>query len=225
MSVMKTIVHDSIQCPSCYGPLKEQAAELICQACGHKVPLNGEIPLFTIPPTGIKPSEKLVRGPEVGTPWRRANWRFLEHQLARLDQQARILDVGAGRGDFDALLSDRQVISLDIYPYPEVDIVCDLTQANPFKPGSFDAILLMNVLEHVYETRAFMAALSELLRPNGFLIVAVPFMVKMHQVPVDYVRLTEFSLKRLGPDHGLALDELEGYYDPLFFLAEGNSFP
>jgi SAM-dependent methyltransferase len=222
MTVMKTILLDTIQCPQCQGPLQERTAELVCQDCGHQIPLKGQIPLFTTPPAGIQPSEKLVRGPEMGTPWRRANWRFLERQLAGLDQQSLILDVGAGRGDFDALLADRQVISLDIYPYPEVDIVCDLTLANPFKPSGFNAILLMNVLEHVYETRTFLAALSKLLKPGGLLVVAIPFMVKMHQVPVDYVRLTEFSLQRLGPDHGLALDELEGYYDPLFFLAEGT---
>ena len=222
MTVMKTILRDTLQCPQCQGQLKEQNTGLVCQACGYEVPLEGDIPLFTTPPADIQPSEKLVRGPEMGTPWRRANWRFLERQLARLDRQASLLDVGAGRGDFEALLTDRQVISLDIYPYPEVDIVCDLTLVNPFKPQGFDAILLMNVLEHVYETRPFLVALSGLLKPGGLLIVAIPFMVKMHQVPVDYVRLTEFSLQRLGPDHGLALDVLEGYYDPLFFLGEGT---
>jgi len=219
---MKSLLLETIECPQCRGELQEQPGELVCLACGHQIPLMDEIPLFTKPPEDIQPSEKLVRGPGTGTPWRQANWRFLERQLARLDQQASVLDVGAGRGDFNALLTSRQVISLDIYPYPEVDIVSDLTLTNPFKLESFDAILLMNVLEHVYDTRAFLAALSGLLKADGVLIVAIPFMVKMHQVPVDYVRLTEFSLKRLGPDHGLAVDELDGYYDPLFFLAEGT---
>jgi SAM-dependent methyltransferase len=219
---MNPLLLDTLLCPRCQGGLINQTSELVCQDCGQDVPVLNGIPLFTTPPTGIQPSEKLVRGPETGTPWRQANWRFLERQLARLDQQARLLDVGAGRGDFDALLSERQVISLDIYPYPEVDIVCDLTLTNPFKPGSFDAILLMNVLEHVYDTQGFIASLSRLLKPGGLLIVAIPFMVKMHQVPVDFVRLTEFSLKQLGPDHGLEVDDLEGYFDPIFFLAEGT---
>ncbi len=219
---MNPLVLDIIQCPHCQGRLQEQADKLVCQDCAQVVPIKDGIPLFTTPPANIQPSEKLLRGPEVGTPWRKANWQFLERQLGRLDQQASLLDVGAGRGDFNALLSNRRVISLDIYPYPEVDLVCDLTLANPFKPGLLDAILLMNVLEHVYETRTFLTALSKLLKPGGLLIVAIPFMVKMHQVPVDYVRLTEFSLQRLALDYGLALDELEGYYDPIFFLAEGT---
>jgi SAM-dependent methyltransferase len=219
---MNPLLFDTLLCPRCQGRLTNQPSVLICQVCGQHIPVSNGIPLFTTPPTGIRPSEKLARGPEMGTPWRQANWKFLEHQLARLDQQACLLDVGAGRGDFDALLSGRQVVSLDIYPYPEVDIVCDLTLTNPFKPGCFDAILLMNVLEHVYDIQGFTASLSRLLKPGGLLIVAIPFMVKMHQVPVDFVRLTEFSLRRLGPDHGLDVDKLEGYFDPIFFLAEGT---
>ncbi len=219
---MKPLILDLLICPQCQGRLTGQTDALICLDCGQPVSMIDHIPAFTTPPSGIQPSKKLVRGPEMGTPWRQANWLFLERQLARLDEQSRILDVGAGRGDFDALLFKRQVVALDIYPYPEVDIVCDLTQSNPFKPGCFDAILLMNVLEHVYDTQGFIASLSRLLKPGGLLIVAIPFMVKMHQVPVDFVRLTEFSLIRLGLDHGLRMDELEGYYDPIFFLAEGT---
>jgi hypothetical protein len=46
-------------------------------------------------------------------------------------------------------------------------------------------------------------------------------MVKMHQAPVDFVRYTHFALERLGEEHGLAVEQLEGYYDPIFFLNEG----
>ena len=119
------------------------------------------------------------------------------------------------------LLNGRRSLALEIYPYPEVDVVCDLTQVNPFRPGSFDAALLMNVLEHVYDTHNLLASLCQLLKPGGVLLVAVPFMVKMHQVPVDFVRYTHFALERLGAEHGLSVERLEGYYDPVFFLGEG----
>ena len=167
------------------------------------------------------PSEKIQRGPQIGTPWRQANWRFLERQITGLHREAVILDVGAGRGDFAAVFEGRTAIALDVYPYPEIDIVCDLTQADPFRPNSFDAVTLMNVLEHVYDTHTLLGTLARLLKPGGVLFVAIPFMVKMHQTPVDFVRYTHFALERLGEDHGLALDLLEGYYDPVFFLGEG----
>jgi SAM-dependent methyltransferase len=141
--------------------------------------------------------------------------------VAKLDPGAVVLDVGAGRGDFAAVFQARTAIALDIYPYPEVDLVCDLTQVNPFRPASFEAAVVMNVLEHVYNTHALLDALADLLKPGGMLIVAIPFMVKIHQAPVDFVRFTHFALERLGQDHGLAVERLEGYYDPVFFLGEG----
>lgn len=218
---MKTALADVIQCDRCGEALTALEEVLECQGCRHRIPLQGALPIFTPPPEGIQPSKKLVRGPNIGTPWRQANWRFLKEQINSLPDEALILDVGAGRGDFADLFQKRNYLTLDVYPYPEVDIVCDLTQTNPFHESSFDAILLMNVMEHVYDTHALLGKLAKMLKRGGALIVAIPFMVKMHQVPIDFVRYTHFALERLGRDHGLEVELLEGYYDPVFFLGEG----
>jgi len=220
---MKARLLEILQCERCGGELESRPESLVCRHCGGAVPLEGGIPIFTPPPPGLRPSEKIARSPDAGTPWRQANWRFLENQAARLDPHAVILDVGAGRGDFaDLFKGFPSYLALDIYPYPELDIVCDLSCKNPFRPGSLDTVVLMNVLEHVYDARALLASLSELLEPGGTLIVAVPFLVKMHQVPVDFTRYTHYALQRLGPDHGLEVAHLEGFYDPVSVLAEGN---
>lgn len=218
---MKKIVVEVLACPECGANYAVHQEMLVCERCGATIQLQDGIPLFTPPPAGLQPSEKLVRGPQAGTPWRRANWRFLYEVTAALPAEAVILDVGAGRGDFAEVYKNRQSVALDIYPYPEVDLACDLAQVNPFKPGSFDAILLMNVLEHVYEPLALLAQLLQLLKPGGVLVVAVPFMVKMHQLPVDFNRYTQFSLQRMGDDLGMAVERLEGFYDPASLLGEG----
>jgi SAM-dependent methyltransferase len=219
---MKTGVLDHLLCPACEGQLISEGQRLHCSQCGQEIAFSNGIPLFTPVAGEIRPSEKLARGPDTGTPWRKANWRFLESQLAQLPAEAWVLDVGAGRGDFAALLDRFQTIALDIYPYPEIDLVCDLTVCNPFRPASFDAIVLMNVLEHVYDTHALLGRLSELLKPGGILITAIPFLVKLHQTPLDFVRYTHFALERFAPQHGLVCELLEGYYDPLFLLSEGT---
>lgn len=212
---------DLLACPHCRGNLSVQETSLVCRDCGRTYPLQDGIPLFTRPPGELRPSEKIIRGPHTGTPWRQSNWRFLERWIAGLPSEALILDVGTGRGDFADVLSGRRCLALDVYPYPEVDLVCDLTQANPFRPGVLDAVLLMNVLEHVYDTGGMLSQLAGLLRPGGLLIVAVPFLVKIHQAPVDFVRYTHYALERLGRPYGLEVVELEGFYDPVSVLAEG----
>jgi SAM-dependent methyltransferase len=220
---MKPDLIHTLACPNCRGELSaEENGALSCPACGWQIPGQNGTPLFTTPPEGIVPSGKLLRGPDIGTPWRRANWRFLQQQVARLKADALILDVGAGRGDFADLFEGRNYLALDVYPYPEVDIVCDLTQVNPFRPQSFDAILLMNVMEHVYDTRALLGSLGEMLKPGGVILVAIPFLVKIHQAPIDFVRYTHYALQRLAQSTGLQVDLLEGYYDPVFFLGEGT---
>jgi len=219
---MKATLLQAIVCDRCGGELRLGDSELACHSCERCIVMQAHAPLFTQPPPGLQPSDKLERGPDVGTPWRQANWRFLHKAVASLDPRALILDVGAGRGDFAAALQGRDYLALDVYPYPEIDIVCDLTQTNPLRPASLDAILLLNVLEHVYDTHALLAALAGALKPGGRLVVAIPFMVKMHQTPIDYVRYTHYALQRLGEAHGLSVETLEGFYDPLSVLGEGT---
>jgi SAM-dependent methyltransferase len=218
---MKPELLPILVCPSCGGELEEKPANLVCVSCARSYALQAGIPLFSQPPENLQPSAKIERGPHIGTPWRQANWRFLQEQMLRLDSQALLLDVGAGRGDFADLFDGHRTIALDIYPYPEVDLVCDLTRVVPLKAESFDAVFLMNVLEHVYETHAMLAVLERLLMPGGVLVVAIPFLVKIHQAPVDFVRYTHYALERLAADHALQLEKLEGFYDPLSVLGEG----
>lgn len=220
---MKPELLSVLHCPDCSGELNYQAPaqQLICLSCGMTTRLENGIPIFSEPPAAMVPSEKIDRGPGMGTAWRQANWKFLHAQVTRLSSDGLILDVGAGRGDFSAALQNHHSLALEVYPYPEVDLVCDLTRINPFRPASFEAVLLLNVLEHVYDSHALLETLSSLLKPGGVLIIAVPFMVKLHQTPVDFVRYTHFALQRLGEDHSLQMELIEGYYDPVFFLGEG----
>jgi SAM-dependent methyltransferase len=208
-------------CPFCQSGYRQNRDSLTCESCGRQVLIREGKPMFTDIPVAIQPFEKIERGPDKGTPWRQSNWKFLEREVSELPVNARILDVGAGHGDFAEIFIGRDYISLDVVPYAEVDLVCDLTQQVPFRPGTFDVIVLMNVLEHVFAFEKLMASLSALLKPGGRLIMAVPFMIKVHQPPFDFHRYTHFALPQIGADAGLKLEYLEGYYDSVFFIGEG----
>lgn len=220
---MKSTLSETIVCDSCRDSLISKENALHCQKCGNQIELNNQTPIFTPVPDGFEPSEKIMRGPNKGTPWRQANWRFLEQQVSTLSSQELILDVGAGRGDFSQVLGNKNYIALDVYPYPEIDIVCDITAKNPFRASSFGAVLLMNVVEHIYDTDALFSTVSELLKPGGVLIAAIPFLVKVHQPPLDFVRYTHYALERLGDEHDMKVEFLQAYYDSVFFLEGGIS--
>ena len=217
---MKNDLTQLLVCPKCQHTLSSQKDSLRCDGCGYTARIVEGIPLFTDVPATIEPWEKVERGPEKGTAWRRSNWKFLDQEVKKLPQEALILDVGAGHGDFADIFEGRKYYSLDIVPYAEVDLVCDLGQTIPFKPATFDVVVLMNVLEHVYENRGLIQNISKILKSGGKIILTVPFLLKVHQAPFDFSRYTPYYLENLAKDAGLTVSVMNGYYDTLYLLNE-----
>ena len=218
---MKQNVISLLVCPQCQHSFDAVGDDkLRCPACGFEVNLVNGIPLFTQVPATIEPWEKVERGPDKGTAWRRANWKFLNQEVNVLPSDGLILDVGAGHGDFADIFQGKNYTSLDFVPYPEVDLVCDLGQTIPFKTGTFDAVILMNVLEHVYESRELVKRAATLVKPGGKIILTVPFLLKVHQAPFDFSRYTPFFLANMAEDAGMKVSALNGYYDTLYLLNE-----
>ncbi len=109
-----------------------------------------------------------------------------------------VLNVGAG-GEIGPLVE--KCLSIDINPQRKPDIVadaCDLREV--FETQRFDAVFLIEVLEHVSEPQRALAELRRVLKPGGKLILSVPYIFEMHDVPHDYWRFTEYGLRLLLQD-------------------------
>jgi 2-polyprenyl-3-methyl-5-hydroxy-6-metoxy-1,4-benzoquinol methylase len=104
--------------------------------------------------------------------------------LARgLPPQARVLDVGCGRG---VLLSRLADLGLEVHgveiseaaargadPRARIRIAPDLVAAG-YPEGFFDEIVIWHVLEHLRDPRATLREAHRLLRAGGRIVVAVP---------------------------------------------------
>jgi SAM-dependent methyltransferase len=210
-----------LYCPDCQNSLTDKGVDgLVCEKCGHRVKVVNGIPMFTDEPQSIEPWQKVERGPDKGTAWRRSNWKFLEQQVKQIPAGAAILDVGAGHGDFADIFEGRNYFALDIVPYPEVDLVTDLVQVNPFRPDSFDVVVLINLLDNVYESRDLLKITASILKPSGVIIITVPFLLKVHQAPFDFARYTPYSLEKMAEGAGLHVEKIDGYYNSLYLLNE-----
>ena len=77
------------------------------------------------------------------------------------------LDLGCGRNKHAG------AFGVDGNPDTDADVVADINIGSlPFRDDSFDCVLLVHVIEHVDNFRAFMTALVSLTRPGGALILA-----------------------------------------------------
>jgi SAM-dependent methyltransferase len=139
----------------------------------------------------------------------------------------RILDVGAGRGIFveEARVAGLAVVATDLEPAAGpvwrsrgiTGVVADAF-APPFKEASFDVVRLKEVIEHVADPRALVAASMLLLRPGGYFIAHVPSPYSQWY-PVgnfwdDYTHVRPFSrqgLRRLMEDSGLGEIRIDAY--------------
>lgn len=224
---LKKELLDLMKCPQCGADLIEKGSESLgCTKCSYSARTIEGIPLFTDVPATIEPWQKVERGPDKGTAWRKSNWKFLNAFVSTLPADAKILDVGAGHGDFADIFEGRTYYSLDIVPYPEVDLVADLGEVNPFKDGAFDVVVLMNVLEHVYESRSLLKSIARIIAKNGSAVITVPFLLKVHQAPFDFARYTPYFIDKMAAEADLQVESLQGYYDTQYLLNEslGNAW-
>jgi SAM-dependent methyltransferase len=111
----------------------------------------------------------------------------------------RVLNVGPSWGrDYYALTrAGHDVFNLDVarqIHLPNITI-CDITYAAPFPDRSFDAVLMAEVLEHIWDDRAALYQARRILKDAGKLIITVPF---YHDLPEYHVRIhSPATIRRL----------------------------
>jgi SAM-dependent methyltransferase len=126
---------------------------------------------------------------------------------ASLAQGSRVLDAGAGEGQYKDRFRRHRYIGLDLgvgdksWNYSGLDAVGDLSKI-PFRDESFDACLNIVTLEHVREPALVVGEMARVLREGGELLLIAPHEWEEHQQPHDYFRYTryglEYLLKRAG---------------------------
>lgn len=157
---------------------------------------------FSEEPKDIKPSHDFDSGDQSKwSYWRKENYAFFKAELEKLPKNKIIADFGAGQSDFRILTSQFNLCAVDFYPYPGINVVCDLTKQLPFLDSSVDVLMMSNLLEHISEPNLFFGECRRVLKPGGALLGTVPFMIAIHQRPYDFYRYTDINLEYLLKKH------------------------
>lgn len=130
-----------------------------------------------------------------------AREKWLQETLLKIPAGAKILDAGAGELQYKKYCLHLNYISQDFAQYDgkgdasglqtkswdntKLDIVSDIT-AIPVDDASFDAVMCIEVLEHVPDPVNALKELNRVLKPGGFLIVTAPFCSLTHFSPYHF---------------------------------------
>ena len=152
--------------------------------------------------------------------WQPATELFAARVRANLTPQARLLDVGCGRGGLVEQLEhparlvvgvDPDFSSLREHRLPALRRAAAVSDILPFMAGSFDVIAASWLLEHLPDPAAAFAEASRVLRPGG----AFVFITPNARHPLAWANR---SLGRLGRLQGRLVSRLYG-------RAEADTFP
>ena len=127
--------------------------------------------------------------------------RALQYEaLGRQPPRGKVLDVGGGEFvGYRELLICEEYKSINIDPKAGATWTINIDQRFPCPDESFDSILSMNTLEHVFNTDFLLAEMYRVLKPSGTLVAAVPFLYPIHAHPDDFFRPTpSWFFKSLG---------------------------
>jgi 2-polyprenyl-3-methyl-5-hydroxy-6-metoxy-1,4-benzoquinol methylase len=140
-------------------------------------------------------------------------------------QKGRILDIGAGTGDFLSVAKNDGWETIGVEPSERAKSIAKnkgvsfVEQTSELENNSFDLISMWHVLEHVPDLDAQIKELKRLLKPSGTLIIAVPnfksFDAKhygkfwaAYDVPIHFWHFSKTAIKLLFEKEEMKLEKI-----------------
>lgn len=142
--------------------------------------------------------------------WLSLRYHHLSRACLRELNHCVVLDIGSGDSDHSGLLGPACTLHRLDYPITNAryrrlpDLYADAARL-PIAQASVDAVLLLEVMEHLGEDDRTLKEISRVLRPGGQFFLSVPFLYPMHDEPSDFRRYTIHGLRRILAAHGFSV--------------------
>jgi SAM-dependent methyltransferase len=134
---------------------------------------------------GAEAVERLVREDEKRRAFFQRRLDRLENRIGTAYRQARLLEIGCGSGvlleeavsrgwQVDALELSAELAAVARKNNPKMKIITGNIEFQEFSGTFYDAIISLDVLEHVHSPMAMIENCRELLKPGGLLMLQTP---------------------------------------------------
>ncbi|MGH3658867.1 MAG: class I SAM-dependent methyltransferase, partial [Micromonosporaceae bacterium] len=140
----------------------------------------------TAPPTHLPlTGERTVPGIDIENYWYRRHEAAYRAAVSWVSDAGLVLEAGVGEGYGADLLAaaGNTVIGVDydaatvahlVARYPKVQAVRGNVVELPFPDSAFDAVVSMQVVEHLWDQPRYAAECARVLRPGGVLVISTP---------------------------------------------------
>ena len=102
-----------------------------------------------------------------------------------IPKTGKVLDIGCGNGRFLGLLNKTgtyEIYGLEMeggsaeraVTVPNIELKIGALTASDYLSEYFDAITLFHVFEHLSEPKKYLEIISDIIRPNGILVISIP---------------------------------------------------
>lgn len=119
-----------------------------------------------------------------------------------------LLDYGCGSKPYQALFTKvDSYVGVDLeneghdHSTEEIDFFYDGITL-PFADETFDSLFSSEVLEHVPDIDQSLKEIRRVLKPQGRVLITVPFVWAEHELPFDFRRFTQGGIEKIMSDHG-----------------------
>ena len=167
--------------------------------------------------------------------------QFIIYSTTQIKNGSIVLDAGAGSMNYKPFFMNYIYVATDfckadkIYQdQNDLDFICDLKKI-PDRDNTYDAIINIQVIEHIDEPSKMLNEFYRILKKDGKLFLTAPQGWGLHDEPFHYFNFTRYGLKKLFNDSGfkiLFIKERGGYFSyltlrlqemPLLFLKSSKN--
>lgn len=133
-----------------------------------------------------------------------------------------VVDLGSGRAPYKPLFGGRirEYVACDIEAGPAIDVVMDESSYTGLSPRIADCVVSFQVLEHVWDTKAYLSECRRLLATGGRLLLSTHGTWLYHPHPTDFRRWTRDGLIREVESHGMRVLSIEALIGPLAWTTQ-----
>ena len=142
--------------------------------------------------------------------------RLLANQVDNhLPRGAELVDLGCGTMPYRPLMDERGIRYKGADLDDGADLIIGPDGRVPLDPGTCDAVLSVQVLEHVADLDAYCSEIRRLLKDDGTLLLSTHGTWLYHPHPEDHRRWTRPGLVGELAQRGLAVQEVQAILGPL----------